>query len=267
MPPFPADAMRLGFPVKVMGRPRPQDQRHPPLAAGPALSASPSATSATSSPTSGKHDIRMYRMATDLAPYHTHPDMPQFHTMVEETREDLAHIGRARPGAGTAPQLSPLPVHCPEQRQRGPHAASPSPTWSPRPPCSITWSCRPEAIMVVHVGGAYGDRPAGCANWVTHLAAPQRAALQRRLWCSRTTTSASPQPTSSTIHEPHPASSASSTTSTTGASTPKATPHGRHRSRAFSRPGPPASAPRCTSAAHAPRCARSKRKNAQDRPA
>ena len=24
----------------------------------------------------------------------------------------------------------------------------------------------PEAIMVIHVGGAYGDRRAGCDNWV-----------------------------------------------------------------------------------------------------
>ena len=39
-----------------------------------------------------RFDIRMYRMATALAPYASHPELPRFHHQVEEVR------GRARRG-------------------------------------------------------------------------------------------------------------------------------------------------------------------------
>ena len=43
------------------------------------------------------HDIRMYRMTSDLAPYATHPELPQFHGQVDECAERLAQVGdRAR---------------------------------------------------------------------------------------------------------------------------------------------------------------------------
>ena len=34
------------------------------------------------------NDIHMYRMSSDLAPYVTHPDMPQFHGMIGECAEN-----------------------------------------------------------------------------------------------------------------------------------------------------------------------------------
>jgi len=40
-----------------------------------------------------KRDIRMYRMSSDLAPYATHPDMPQFHGVVAESAAELAAVG------------------------------------------------------------------------------------------------------------------------------------------------------------------------------
>ena len=43
------------------------------------------------------NDIRMYRMATALAPYASHPDMPGFRNQVDECSDELARIGeRAR---------------------------------------------------------------------------------------------------------------------------------------------------------------------------
>jgi len=38
-------------------------------------------------------DVRMYRMATALAPYASHPDLPQFHDQVAECAQELAAIG------------------------------------------------------------------------------------------------------------------------------------------------------------------------------
>jgi UV DNA damage repair endonuclease len=44
-----------------------------------------------------REDIGMYRMASSLAPYATHPDLPQLHAQVDESREELAVLGeRAR---------------------------------------------------------------------------------------------------------------------------------------------------------------------------
>ena len=88
MPPFPADAMRLGFPVKVMGRRdlKSNDTRR--WQQNPHLRVSLGYLCEIFAYLR-QHDIRMYRMSSDLAPYATHPDMPQFHSMVEECRGDL----------------------------------------------------------------------------------------------------------------------------------------------------------------------------------
>jgi UV DNA damage endonuclease len=40
-----------------------------------------------------RHDIHMYRMTASLAPYVTHPDLPQFHGQIEECAEELADLG------------------------------------------------------------------------------------------------------------------------------------------------------------------------------
>jgi UV DNA damage endonuclease len=39
-------------------------------------------------------DIRMYRMATGLVPYTSHPDLPQIHGQIEECRSELAAVGQ-----------------------------------------------------------------------------------------------------------------------------------------------------------------------------
>jgi UV DNA damage endonuclease len=38
----------------------------------------------------------MYRMSSDLAPYVTHPDMPQFHGMIEECADESESDRQAR---------------------------------------------------------------------------------------------------------------------------------------------------------------------------
>jgi UV DNA damage endonuclease len=41
-----------------------------------------------------RNDIRMYRFATALAPYASHPELTQFHNQIEECEAELAAIGR-----------------------------------------------------------------------------------------------------------------------------------------------------------------------------
>jgi UV DNA damage endonuclease len=40
-----------------------------------------------------RHDIRMYRVSASIAPYATHPDLPQFHDQVRECAGELAAFG------------------------------------------------------------------------------------------------------------------------------------------------------------------------------
>ena len=59
----------------------------------------------------------MYRMSSDLAPYATHPDMPQFHDMVAESDAELRAIGAKAKAARHATVIPPVAVR-PAQQPR-----------------------------------------------------------------------------------------------------------------------------------------------------
>ena len=84
--------LRLGFPVKVMGKPglKSNDTRR--WQKNPHLKTSLEYVAEILDYLAG-HRIRMYRLSSDLAPYATHPDMPQFHDMVAESDAELRAIG------------------------------------------------------------------------------------------------------------------------------------------------------------------------------
>ena len=164
MPPFPADAMRLGFPVKVMGRPglKSNDTRR--WQQNPHLRVSLGYLCEIFAYLR-QHDMRMYRMASDLAPYATHPDMPQFHNMVEESRGDLEHIGKLAMAQGLRLSFHPSQYIVLNSGNETLTQKSIADLQSQATMLDYM-GLPPEAIMVIHVGGAYGDRKAGCDNWV-----------------------------------------------------------------------------------------------------
>jgi UV DNA damage endonuclease len=163
LPPFPADAMRLGFAVKVMGRNdlKSNDTRR--WQQNPHLRVSLGYLGEIFAYLR-QHDIRMYRMTSDLAPYVTHPDMPQFHNMIEESRGDLEHMGKLAKAQGLRLSFHPSQYIV---------LNSPNPDLTKRSVADLEQQAKmldymelgPEAIMVIHVGGAYGDRKAGCDAW------------------------------------------------------------------------------------------------------
>ncbi len=87
-----ATASRLGFAVKVLGQPdlKSNDSRR--WANNPHLKTSLGYLEAIFDYLAS-HDIHMYRMSSDIAPYATHPDMPQFHGMVRESAGELRALG------------------------------------------------------------------------------------------------------------------------------------------------------------------------------
>ena len=164
MPPSPADAMRLGFPVKVMGKPglKSNDTRR--WQQNPHLRVSLGYLCEIFAYLR-QHDIRMYRMSSDLAPYHTHPDMPQFHNMVEESRGDLEHIGRLARAQDLRLSFHPSQyIVLNSDNETLTHKSIAD--LESQATMLDYMELGPEAVMVIHVGGAYGDRAGGCRNWV-----------------------------------------------------------------------------------------------------
>ena len=83
---------RLGFAVKVLGEgglPSHDTRR---WQSGPHLSVSLDRLEQILGYLE-RHDISMYRMSSSLAPYATHPELPQFHGQVAECESRLAEIG------------------------------------------------------------------------------------------------------------------------------------------------------------------------------
>jgi UV DNA damage endonuclease len=155
--------LRLGFPVKVMGRPdlKSNDTRR--WQKSPHLKTSLEYVDAILDYLSG-HNIRMYRMSSDLAPYATHPDMPQFHGMVAESDAELRAIG------AKARRLDIRLSFHPSQYVL---LNSPDPALTEKSIWDLSSQAEmldrmelgPEAVLVTHVGGTYGDIPESRARW------------------------------------------------------------------------------------------------------
>ena len=158
------DAMRLGFPVKVMGRPdlKSQDTRR--WQKNPHLKTSLEYVDAILDHCD-RHDIRMYRMSSDIAPYATHPDMPQFHDMVRDSDAELRALGQKAKRLGIRMSFHPsqfVVLNSPDP------ALVAKSGWDLVSQADMLdrMELGPEAVMVIHVGGSYGDVPASRTRWI-----------------------------------------------------------------------------------------------------
>ncbi|WP_102959864.1 UV DNA damage repair endonuclease UvsE [Mangrovicella endophytica] len=154
---------RLGFPVKVMARDdlKSNDARR--AASDPHLKVSLGYIDQILDHLD-RHDIRMYRMSSDIAPYATHPDMPQFHGMVQESKAELAALGA---------KSRQLDIRLSFHPSQFVVLNSPDPELVRKSVWDLTSQAEmldlmelgPEAVLVIHVGGTYGDIPASRARW------------------------------------------------------------------------------------------------------
>jgi UV DNA damage endonuclease len=155
---------RLGFPVKVMARDdlKSNDTRR--HAQAPHLKVSLGYVDAILDHLD-RHDIRMYRLSSDLAPYATHPDLPAFHGMVKESAAELRAIGEKAKRLGI--RLSFHPSQFVVLNSPDPHLVAKSVLdLVSQAEMLDLMELGPEAVMVIHVGGTYGDVPASRARWV-----------------------------------------------------------------------------------------------------
>ncbi|WP_026325895.1 UV DNA damage repair endonuclease UvsE [Sphingomonas sp. Mn802worker] len=160
----PARPMRLGFPVKVMGKPgfKSNDTRR--WQKNPHLKCSLEEVSKILDYLA-KEKLDMYRLSSDLAPYATHPDMPQFHNMVAESDADLAAFGKK------ARELDIRLSFHPSQYVllNSPDAAlTEKSIWdlSSQAEMLDRMGLDDEAVMITHVGGVYDDHDASRARWI-----------------------------------------------------------------------------------------------------
>jgi UV DNA damage endonuclease len=169
---------RLGFAVKVLGRPglKSNDSRR--WQSGPHLRFSIEYLHAIFDYLDAA-DIRMYRISSDIAPYVTHPDMPQFHDQIAECEEELADLGATAGGFDLRLSMHPsqyIVLNSPESRIAEAavrdfvyHAAF-----------LDGLGVSDDAKIVTHVGGVYGDRPAAMRRWIdAYRTLPE--AVRRRL--------------------------------------------------------------------------------------
>ena len=127
----------------------------------------------------GAHAITMYRLSSDLAPYLTHPGMPQFRAQIRECKSELRDLGAEASALGL--RLSFHPRSTSSSTARTPISWRKSILNVPSQAEMLDrMEQGPEGVVVIHVGGVYGDPTAGRERWArTYEKLPERA--RRRL--------------------------------------------------------------------------------------
>ncbi|GAC1484632.1 MAG: UV damage repair endonuclease [Solirubrobacteraceae bacterium] len=106
-----------------------------------------------------RHDLRMYRMATALAPYASHPDLPQFHDQVHECAAELAELGGLLRAAGIRVSTHPGQYTVLNSENVAVQAAAVA-ELEVQSSLFDAMGLGAEAVVVLHVGGAAGGREA-----------------------------------------------------------------------------------------------------------
>lgn len=102
-----------------------------------------------------RHGIGMYRMTAALAPYGTHPDLPQFHRQVTEAGEELAGLGARARASGIRLSTHPSQYIVLNSEDPGVRAAAIRDVELQAEILDVM-GLSPEAVVVLHVGGAAG---------------------------------------------------------------------------------------------------------------
>jgi UV DNA damage endonuclease len=169
---------RLGFAVKVLGEgglPSHDTRR---WQSGPHLSRSLEHLEAILRYLD-RNDIRMYRMASALAPYASHPDMPRFHRQVEECEAQLAQCGELARTLGIRLSFHPGQYTVLNSEHADVRAAAIA-DLELQAGILDAMGAGPEAVVVLHVGGAAGGVQAGLERFLAGyegLSPPARARL------------------------------------------------------------------------------------------
>jgi UV DNA damage endonuclease len=169
--------VRLGFAVKVLGEgglPSHDTRR---WQSGPHLRTSLEHLRAVLEYLD-RHDIRMYRMATALAPYASHPELPQFHHQVEDCEAELAELGALARGLDIRLSTHPGQYTVLNSESDAVRAAAVA-ELEVQGALFDALGLGPEAVVVLHVGGAAGGHGAAADRFLTGFEALSESARSR----------------------------------------------------------------------------------------
>jgi UV DNA damage endonuclease len=168
---------KLGFAVKVLGEPALPSHDTRRWRSGPHLSVSLERLRRIFDYLA-RARIAMYRFSSSLAPYGTHPDLPQFHGQVEECAAELESLGEHARTLGlrlsshpsqyivlnsTSPEVSRGAVRDVELQAR----------------LLDAMGLGPEAVVVLHVGSGEGGSDAGKERFLHAVERLPQAARER----------------------------------------------------------------------------------------
>jgi UV DNA damage endonuclease len=169
--------VRLGFAVKVLGDgglPSHDTRR---WQSGPHLSTSLDHLEAILARLD-ELDVRCYRMATALAPYASHPDLPQFRDQPAQCAERLAEVGAQARRLGIRLTTHPgqyTVLNSEDERVQRLAAEE----LEVQAELMDGMGLGPESVVVLHVGGAAGGRDAALARFEAGFALLSDAARAR----------------------------------------------------------------------------------------
>ena len=156
--------MRIGFAVKVLGEDGLPSHDTRRWQSGPHLRTSLERLRAILDYLD-RHDIRMYRMATALAPYASHPELKQFHGQVDECAAGLAEVGALARRLGV--RLSTHPgQYTVLNSERAEVQAAAAAELEVQASVLDAMGLGPEAVVVLHVGGGAGGVPAAADRFL-----------------------------------------------------------------------------------------------------
>lgn len=148
--------MRLGFAVKVLGRPQLKTHDSRRWQNRPHLSVS-LAYLRDILLYLQEVEIRMYRMVSDLAPYVAHPEMETFHHQVSECAKELAHVGQLARGSDIRLSFHTTPYVVLNSPDEG-VACTSAQKLAALAQILDSMGLDRRAVIVTHVGGVYGDK-------------------------------------------------------------------------------------------------------------
>ena len=111
-------------------------------------------------------DVRMYRMSSSVVPYGTHPELPDldYRRQIADCADELAALGARARALGLRLSMHPGQYTVINGAEPGLRDRSLAELEADALLLD-TMGCGPEATVVVHVGGLYGDRESALDRW------------------------------------------------------------------------------------------------------
>ena len=159
--------MRLGFAVKVLGKAglKSNDSRR--WQNEPHLKTSIEYVNAIFDYLE-EQKISMYRISSDFAPYLTHPDLPQFHNQLVEAKSELEALGKRARELNLRLSFHPsqyIVLNAPNPKL----VETSTRDFLAQAQMLDIMEQGPEAVVVTHVGGVYGERDAARQRFIDNF--------------------------------------------------------------------------------------------------